>query len=61
MRRREPRLQCLRAEDVLLVALDMSDAYKGFARRTLPDARLVAYKLHALRLRNTRSRGNASR
>jgi transposase len=40
------------AENVRLVALDMSDAYKGFARRTFPNARLVADKFHVLRLLN---------
>lgn len=40
------------AENVRLVALDMSDAYKGFAKRTFPNARLVADKFHVLRLLN---------
>lgn len=40
------------AENVALVALDMSDAYKSFARRAFPNARLVADKFHVLRLLN---------
>jgi transposase len=40
------------AENVRLVALDMSDAYKGFAKRAFPKARLVADKFHVLRLLN---------
>jgi len=40
------------AENVRLVALDMSDAYKGFAKRAFPNARLVADKFHVLRLLN---------
>ena len=39
-------------ENVRLVALDMSDVYKGFARRFFPNARLVADKFHVLRLLN---------
>ena len=39
-------------ENVRLVALDMSDAYKGFAKRFFPNARLVADKFHVLRLLN---------
>jgi transposase len=39
-------------ENVALVALDMSDAYKAFARRAFPNARLVADKFHVLRLLN---------
>ncbi|MBX3214621.1 MAG: transposase [Labilithrix sp.] len=35
-----------------LVTLDMSDAYKGFAKRAFPNARLVADKFHVLRLLN---------
>lgn len=40
------------AENVKLVTLDMSDAYKGFAKRNFPNARLVADKFHVLRLLN---------
>jgi transposase len=39
-------------ENVRIVALDMSDIYKGFARRFFPNARLVADKFHVLRLLN---------
>jgi transposase len=39
-------------ENVRLVALDISDAYKSFARRVFPNARLVADKFHVLRLLN---------
>ena len=39
-------------ENVRVVALDMSDVYKGFARRFFPNARLVADKFHVLRLLN---------
>src|SRR5579872_6346094 len=39
-------------ENVQLVALDMSDTYKAFARRAFPNARLVADKFHVLRLLN---------
>lgn len=39
-------------ENVRLVALDMSDVYKGFAKRFFPNARLVADKFHVLRLLN---------
>jgi transposase len=39
-------------ENVRLVALDMSDVYKGFAKRFFPHARLVADKFHVLRLLN---------
>jgi transposase len=39
-------------ENVRLVALDMSDTYKGFAQRCFPNARLVADKFHVLRLLN---------
>lgn len=37
-------------ESVEFVALDMSDTYRGFARRFFPNARLVADKFHVLRL-----------
>jgi transposase len=40
------------AENVRLVALDMSDGYRSFARRKFPNARLVADKFHVLRLLN---------
>ena len=39
-------------DNVRLVALDMSDAYKSFARSFFPNARLVADKFHVLRLLN---------
>lgn len=39
-------------ENVRLVALDMSDTYKSFAKRFFPNARLVADKFHVLRLLN---------
>jgi transposase len=39
-------------DNVRLVALDMSDTYKSFARRAFPNARLVADKFHVLRLLN---------
>jgi transposase len=39
-------------DNVRLVALDMSDVYKGFAKRFFPNARLVADKFHVLRLLN---------
>lgn len=39
-------------EQVRLVALDMSDTYKSFARTFFPNARLVADKFHVLRLLN---------
>ena len=38
--------------NVQFVALDMSDAYRAFARRFFPNARLVADKFHVLRLLN---------
>jgi transposase len=37
-------------EHVRFVVLDMSDAFRSFARRFFPDARLVADKFHVLRL-----------
>ncbi len=37
-------------ENVQWVALDMSDAYRSFARSFFPNARLVADKFHVLRL-----------
>src|SRR6266478_4921759 len=39
-------------ENVRMVALDMSDVYKGFAKRFFPNARLIADKFHVLRLLN---------
>lgn len=39
-------------ENVRLITLDMSDAYKTFAKHTFPNARLVADKFHVLRLLN---------
>ena len=50
-------------ENVRLVALDMSDTYKSFAKRFFPNARLVADKFHVLRLLNpalTRRRGEVT-
>lgn len=37
-------------ENVQWIALDMSDAYRSFARSFFPNARLVADKFHVLRL-----------
>jgi len=37
-------------ENVQVVAIDMSDPYKSFARRFFPNATLVADKFHVLRL-----------
>lgn len=37
-------------DNVRLVALDMSDTYKSFAKSFFPNARLVADKFHVLRL-----------
>ena len=39
-------------DNVRFVTLDMSDAYKSFAKRFFPNARLVADKFHVLRLLN---------
>lgn len=39
-------------ENVRLVALDMSDPYRSFAKSFFPNARLVADKFHVLRLLN---------